>query len=620
MKRNRGFRALVGALVVSALSACGGGGSSSAVPGSISTLPQSHTNATLRVTIPAKTAAAAKRRAPAYISASTQSLSAVFAPPGGGATQTFGVGLTTATNPNCVASVQAAVVCSITFDLAQTGAYTVSFVTYDGPLVNGTPTGNPLSAAQSFPFAVASATNNLIPVTLQGIPTSIAVFVPGSTTQSSGAATTYSIAASFATQSVTLYGVDADGNVILGPGAPTIALTSNSPNLTIVAPSSNTPNAYTLVDKGVATNSTATLTASVAGGSSSSITATPTLAFTGPACPAIASSTTPNGGVVSTIAGNGTRGIVEGTGTTIGVGTPFGVAVDAYGNTYFDDNSGQFGTTFGTVEMRRVSCLGVSSVVAANYSVVAGITGFARDANGNYYLADTTFNVIRKIATDGSTSVFAGSGTRGYLDGAAASAQFASPTDVQLDAAGNVYVADSFNNAIRVISATTGQVSTLAGGSSTTGAMDGTGSAAQFHFPERLAVVPDGSAIYVADYQNNEIRKVTAAGVVTTIAGKNTNPSDLKDGTGSSADFNGPQGLALDGNGNLYIADYFNDAVRKLVLATGQVTTLAGNGTAGETNGTGAAATFNSPSALAVDAAGHIFVADTNGAAIREIK
>jgi len=198
--------------------------------------------------------------------------------------------------------------------------------------------------------------------------------------------------------------------------------------------------------------------------------------------------------------------------------------------------------------------------------------------------------------------------TLGFTDGALA--QFNLPYGVAVDADGNVYVADAGNHRIRKISAA-GVVTTLAG--STFGYLDGTGAAARFNFPEGVAVDADGN-VYVADAGNHRIRKITAAGVVTTLAGSTFG---YLDGTGAAARFNFPSGVAVDAAGNVYVADAGNDRIRK-VTAAGVVTTLAGS-TLGFADCTGAAARFNFPFGVAVDAAGNVYVADAQNNRIRKI-
>jgi DNA-binding beta-propeller fold protein YncE len=243
--------------------------------------------------------------------------------------------------------------------------------------------------------------------------------------------------------------------------------------------------------------------------------------------------------------------------------------------------------------------------------------GTALDSSGNMYIADTGNNVIRMIDTDRNVTTFAGTPQiSGFTDGPKLNSYFSGPSALAIDSSGNIYVADSGNNAIRKISG--GQVTTIAG-SGTAGFSD-TGSG-QFNNPMGIVIDAEGN-IYVADTGNNRIRKISfdASGnkIITTIAGGPAAGST--DGSGTSSRFNGPQGLALDSNGNLYVADTGNNTIRTINLTSGDVTTLAGSaGTSGSDDGTGSAATFNRPTGLAVDANGNVYVTDTGNHTIRKI-
>lgn len=215
----------------------------------------------------------------------------------------------------------------------------------------------------------------------------------------------------------------------------------------------------------------------------------------------------------------------------------------------------------------------------------------------------------------GATTTLAGSGLPGAIDDTAGRASFRLPTGVAADAYGNVYVADQLNHKIRKITAD-GVVTTLAG-SGSPGADNGTGAMASFRFPFGIAVDASGN-VYVADTDNHTIRKIViATGAVTTLAGSGT--AGAANGIGTAASFNFPQGVAADAAGNVYVADVLNHKIRKIVVATGEVTTLAGSGTAGAANGIGTAASFNFPQGVAADAAGNVYVADTDNNRIRKI-
>ncbi len=218
--------------------------------------------------------------------------------------------------------------------------------------------------------------------------------------------------------------------------------------------------------------------------------------------------------------------------------------------------------------------------------------GIAEDASGDIYIADANNNVIRKITPNGIVSNFAG-GVKGYEDAAGPSAKFNQPTGVTCDAQGNIYVADYGNNMIRRITPG-GVVTTLAGsGKATDG--DGTGTSANFNLPYGLVYNVATNAIIVADTYNNEIRQVTMSGVVTTIAGK-AGAGGYADGVGTSAQFNKPYGVAVDAAGNIYVADTYNNKIRK-IDNTGNVTTLSSSSLAGP-----------SPHGITVDNFGNVYV------------
>jgi sugar lactone lactonase YvrE len=223
-------------------------------------------------------------------------------------------------------------------------------------------------------------------------------------------------------------------------------------------------------------------------------------------------------------------------------------------------------------------------------------------------------------------SLLAGSiGGNGNINGNGATARFQQPNSVAIDKAGNIFVTDTIDSTIRRI-APTGDVSVFAGLSGVAGSVDGAGSAANFNSPKGIAVDSVGN-LYVADYFNRTIRKISPTGVVTTLAGK-TGIAGATDGPSDAARFYRPVGIAVDGSGNVYVSDDgdeapetpktgFGNTIRK-ISPTGVVTTLAGAaGVMGSQDGSGASATFNQPQGLAVDAAGNVYVSDFN--AVRKI-
>jgi len=215
-------------------------------------------------------------------------------------------------------------------------------------------------------------------------------------------------------------------------------------------------------------------------------------------------------------------------------------------------------------------------------------------------------------------STLAGSGTRGYQDGAGTAAQFNSPIGVDVDSSGNIYVADRTNNRIRMITPG-GEVSTFVNsGEGGDFANVTTGTAVRFNLPTDVAV-DSSDTIYVADTYNHRIQKITAGGVKSILAGSDTGESGTANGIGTAARFNSPQGVAVDLSGNVYVADYNNDRIQKITPGRG-VSTLAGSGTQGSADGAAAAAQFKSPTDVVVDSSGIVYVIDSDNHRIRKIE
>jgi len=330
-------------------------------------------------------------------------------------------------------------------------------------------------------------------------------------------------------------------------------------------------------------------------------------------------------GVVTTLAGKlgviGTNDAASGAAARFS--QPYGVAADSNGNVYVADTSNQ--------TIRKISPGGAVTTLAGlagNLGSTDGTNSGARfsypcavavDASGNVYVADAGNNTIRQVTPAGVVTTLAGSaGTKGWTNGTGSGALFYEPLGVAVDANLNVYVADTYNATIRKVTTPGAVVTTLAGAAAGPGSNDGAGSAAHFNYPCGVAVDSAGT-LYVSDLANNTIRQITPAGVVTTLAGSASSGTGTNDGTGSAASFANPAGLAVDTNGNVYVADYENDTIRKIAPG-GVVTTLAGSpGMGGSTNGTGSAAQFLKPLGVAVDAAGNVYVADTDNSLIRKI-
>ncbi len=229
---------------------------------------------------------------------------------------------------------------------------------------------------------------------------------------------------------------------------------------------------------------------------------------------------------------------------------------------------------------------------------------------GNIYVTDPTNNCIRKIAPDGTVTTLAG-GTYGYADGTGTAAKFRAPFGIAVDTSGNVYVSEAHNNKIRKITPG-GVVTTLAG--STAGYADGMGSAAKFYSPNGLTVDISGN-VYVADTWNSKIRKITPAGLVSTIAGSE---EGFLDSIGTFAMFQYPSDVVIDKANNIYVSDNGNERIRK-ITPSGEVTTFAGSGISGSADGTGVNATFSKPSGLGIDDNDNIYVADIFNHKIRKI-
>ena len=300
---------------------------------------------------------------------------------------------------------------------------------------------------------------------------------------------------------------------------------------------------------------------------------------------------------------------------------PKSVAVDAAGNVYFADRAKQV--------ICRIMPSGDIAIIAGKLGACGNADGIgsqarfcnprglAIDAAGNIYVADTGNNTIRRISPRGVVTTLAGiAGTYGSADGTGCGARFNYPVSLAVDDSGNIYVADLYNATIRKVTSN-GIVSTLAGRAGLQGSADGKGRSALFNCPMSVAVDSQEN-VYVADMFNNAIRKVTAAGIVTTFAGRMSYATGNADGIGDAARFCHPTGLATDNANNVYVADTDNHTVRR-IAPDGAVITLAGlDGQFGFADGTGSAARFWAPSNLAIDRLGNLYVTDLNNAAIRK--
>jgi sugar lactone lactonase YvrE len=322
-------------------------------------------------------------------------------------------------------------------------------------------------------------------------------------------------------------------------------------------------------------------------------------------------------GVVTTLAGNGTAGYLDGQGLTAKFNNPIGVAVTSSGVIYVSDasnnriraisNTGLVTTFAGSGSPGMVNGQGT----AAQFNTPRAI---AVDISGNIYVVDYNNNRVRKITNTGTVTTLSGTGAFGSVNGAGTTATFKYPEGIAIDASGNSFVGDVTNNCIRKITGT-GNTSTYAG-IATRGLENGQlGTMAMFNSPVAVTMTSSGIT-YVIDDFNSCVRKVTANGIVSTFVGNVG--AGYADGQGTAAYFNNPKGMVLDAAGNIYVADTFNNRIRKITSA-GVVTTIAGDGTAGYLDGQGTAAKFNNPYSLTIDTAGNLYVADTKNHRIRKI-
>jgi sugar lactone lactonase YvrE len=350
---------------------------------------------------------------------------------------------------------------------------------------------------------------------------------------------------------------------------------------------------------------------------------------------------------VTTLAGvAGQRQSTNGSGTAARFFGPSGLAVDSSGNLVLADAYNNL--------IRTVSSAGVAATIAGNplsspnnpvntgstdgtgifaqfnmgfaltsgdpygapISTNIGAVSIGLDSSGNAYIADTLNNTVRKVTPAGVVTTIAGTaGSLGSTDATGTAARFNSPAGLTIDTAGNIYVADTGNNLIRKITPA-GVVTTLAGTVHFTGSDDGVGTQATFGAPYGIVVDPAGN-LYVADNNYHNIRKIAPNGTVTTLAGR-AGSKGSSDGIGTQARFNSPSGIAIDKSGNLYVADTGNNLIR-MITPAGAVTTIAGTaGASGSADGAGATARFNNPNGIAVDSSGTVYISDTDNQTIRK--
>ncbi|WP_213278517.1 T9SS type A sorting domain-containing protein [Chryseobacterium indologenes] len=313
---------------------------------------------------------------------------------------------------------------------------------------------------------------------------------------------------------------------------------------------------------------------------------------------------------VSTLAGNGTEGYADGNVNSAMFNRPAGVAVDDAGNVYVADT--------GNYRLRKITPSGNVSTLAGdgtqgfadgspNSVKFNGINDLIVDAFGNIYVSDFYNNRIRKVSPSGDVSTFAGNGTAGFADGDNATAQFKNPAGIAIDKEGIIYVADQNNNRIRRI--TGGQVTTIAG-DGVAGYIDGNALSSRFDYPTDIEVV--GQDLYVVDNWNNKIRKISS-GQVFTISGSNYG---FADGTLANAKFYNPLKLVSNKSADLFITDTMNNRIRK--ISGNQVSTLSGS-ILGFEDGIAGNAKFYNPNGITIDNQGNLYIADVGNHRIRKI-
>lgn len=323
----------------------------------------------------------------------------------------------------------------------------------------------------------------------------------------------------------------------------------------------------------------------------------------------------PNFTSVGTLAGSGTSGFVDGIGAIAQFNHPSAMVVDPAGNIYVADHDNH--------SIRRITPSGIVSTYAGTgqpgatngFRLNATFNrpyGLALDVDGNLYVGDVANHSIRKISVDGEVTTLAG-GRKGYSDREGDLAMFNHPHGVAVDAKKNVYVADSYNNVIRMVSPS-GMVSTLAGNGND-GFVNGHAEDAEFYVPIGIAVDAQGN-ILVGDEGNSSIRKISHNGRVSTLAGNGK--FSFSDGVGKNATFNAPGAIALDSAGNLYVADYLNNCIRA-VSPSGEVRKIAGDMVKGFADGEPEEARFYYPFGIAVGATGRVYVGDHYNHRIRVI-
>jgi sugar lactone lactonase YvrE len=333
-----------------------------------------------------------------------------------------------------------------------------------------------------------------------------------------------------------------------------------------------------------------------------------------------------NSQVITTIAGTGTSGFSGDSGAAVSAELhyPYRIAKDLSGNIYFSDMQNN--------RIRKIDASGIISTLAGNGTAgfsgdngpalsaeLNSPSGIAVDATGTVYFTDYNNNRVRKISTGGIISTVAGTNVQGYSgDGNSAGlAELNGPRGIAIDAAGNLYIADSGNNRVRKISAN-GIIYTVAGNGNAGFSGDG-GQAmfAELAYPKGIAIDNAGN-LFIADCNNQRIRKVTPAGIISTVAGNGNSGPPVNGILATNSNFDLPSDVATDNNGNIFIDDYFNGCIRK-VDASGIITTIAGGGTSTADNITATTADLHYPMGICLDNSGNLMIAEAHRNRLRKV-